>query len=72
MSKVSGTTASSADLVDGAPPRQKATQADVTRTLMDAAGTVVSSVHLAGSMRVPGALFSRWLRPRDGRALEPG
>jgi hypothetical protein len=52
VSKVSGTTASSADLVDGAPPQQKATQADVTRTRIDAAGTVVSSVHLTGSMNV--------------------
>jgi len=50
VSKVSGTTASSADVVEGAPPQQKATQADVIRTLTDAAGTVVSSVHLTGAM----------------------
>jgi hypothetical protein len=52
VSTVAGTTASSADLVEGAPPQQKATQADVTRALTDAAGTVVSSVHLTGSMSV--------------------
>lgn len=52
VSKVSGTTSSSAELVEGAPPRQKATQADVTRTRTDAAGTLISSVQLTGSMSV--------------------
>jgi hypothetical protein len=52
VAKVAGSTASSAQVVEGAPPQQKATQADVTRTLTDAEGTVVSSVHLTGSMSV--------------------
>jgi hypothetical protein len=45
-----GTSSSSAVLVSGAPPQKKATQADVTRTLTDASGAVVSSVHLVGSL----------------------
>ncbi|MDY7224960.1 hypothetical protein [Hyalangium rubrum] len=52
VSTVQGTTTSSAQLVAGAPPQQKSTQADVTRTRTDASGTVVSSVHLTGSMNV--------------------
>jgi hypothetical protein len=51
-STVQGTTSSSAQLVADAPPQNKSTQADVTRTHTDASGTVVSSVHLTGSMSV--------------------
>jgi hypothetical protein len=47
---MAGTTSSSAQLVADAPPRQKATQADVTRTLTDSTGAVTRSVHLVGSM----------------------
>lgn len=50
VSTVQGTSSSSAQLVTGAPPQQKTTQADFTRTLTDASGTVVSSVHLNGSL----------------------
>lgn len=50
VSTVKGTSSSSAELIADAPPQQKATQADVTRTLTDASGTVVSSVHLNGSL----------------------
>ncbi|WP_199243284.1 hypothetical protein [Vitiosangium sp. GDMCC 1.1324] len=52
VSTVQGTSTSSAQLVEGAPPQQKATQADVTRTLTDASGTVVRSVHLSGALSV--------------------
>jgi len=51
-STVQGTTSSSATLVGEAPPQQKSTQADVTRTHTDASGAVVSSVHLTGTMSV--------------------
>jgi hypothetical protein len=47
-----GTTASTLQLVADAPPQKKATQADVTRTLTDASGAVVRSVHLTGAMSV--------------------
>jgi hypothetical protein len=50
VSTVEGTSASSAQLVDGTPPQQKTTQADITRKLIDASGTVVRSVHLNGSL----------------------
>ena len=52
VSTVQGNTSSSSVLVANAPPQQKATQADVTRTMTDAAGAVVNSVHLTGSMSV--------------------
>lgn len=52
VSKVEGTTSSFADLVDGAPPQHKSTESDVTRTLTDASGTVVSSVRLTGNQSV--------------------
>jgi hypothetical protein len=52
VSKVQGSTSSSATLVSNAPPQQKTTQADVTRTHTDASGAVVNSVHLTGSMSV--------------------
>jgi hypothetical protein len=51
-STVQGTTSSSAQLAGDAPPQQKSTQADITRTHTDASGAVVSSVHLTGSMSV--------------------
>jgi len=50
VAKEQGTTSSTAQLVDGAPPQQKQTHADVTRSTTDASGTVASSVHLTGSM----------------------
>jgi len=52
VSTVQGNTASSAELVGDAPPRQKQTNADVTRTLTDASGVVVRSVHLTGAVSV--------------------
>ena len=52
VSTAQGTTASTLQLVADAPPRKKATQADVTRTLTDASGAVVRSVHLTGAMSV--------------------
>ena len=52
VSTQQGTTTSSALLVAGAPPQQKSTQADVTRTLTDSSGTVVKSVHLKGATSV--------------------
>lgn len=52
VSTVQGTTSSSATLNGEAPPQTKATQADVTRSRTDASGSVVSSVHLTGSMTV--------------------
>lgn len=52
VSTVQGTSSSSAALVGDAPPQQKTTQADVTRSHTDASGAVVSSVHLTGSMSV--------------------
>lgn len=52
VATMEGTTNSSALLVSGAPPQQKATQADVTRSLTDATGTVVRSVHLTGATNV--------------------
>jgi hypothetical protein len=52
VSTVQGTTSSSSTLVGNAPPQQKTTQADVTRSHTDASGAVVSSVHLTGSMSV--------------------
>jgi hypothetical protein len=52
VSTVQGTTSSGAEIVGDAPPQQKTTQADVTRSRTDASGTVVSSVHLTGSMSV--------------------
>lgn len=51
-STVQGTTSSSAQLVADAPPQEKSTQADITRTHTDASGAVVSSVHLTGTMSV--------------------
>ncbi len=52
VSTAQGTTASTLTLVADAPPQKKATQADVTRTLTDASGAVVRSVHLTGAMSV--------------------
>ncbi len=51
-STVQGTSSSSAQLVADAPPQEKTTQADITRTHTDASGAVVSSVHLTGTMTV--------------------
>ena len=50
VSTVKGTTSSSALLIADAPPQKKATAANVTRTLTDASGTVVRSVHIQGAM----------------------
>jgi hypothetical protein len=52
VSTVQGTSSSSATLIGDAPPRTKATQADVTRSRTDASGAVVSSVHLTGAITV--------------------
>ncbi|MFE8604273.1 hypothetical protein [Archangium violaceum] len=52
VSKVEGTSASSAELIGDEPPRKKSTESDVTRTLTDATGAVVRSVHLKGATSV--------------------
>jgi hypothetical protein len=52
VSTVQGTSSSSATLIGDAPPRTKATQADVTRSRTDASGAVESSVHLTGAITV--------------------
>ena len=52
VSRSQGHTTSGALLIEGAPPRNKASSVDVTRTLTDAAGTVVRSVHLTGAQSV--------------------
>ncbi|AKI99163.1 hypothetical protein ATI61_106539 [Archangium gephyra] len=52
VSKVEGTSASSAELIGDEPPRKKSTESDVTRTLTDATGAVVRSVHLKGATNV--------------------
>ena len=49
VSTQQGSTSGTALLLEEGPPQKKAAQADVTRTLTDAAGTVVRSVHLTGS-----------------------
>ncbi|WP_164000485.1 hypothetical protein [Pyxidicoccus caerfyrddinensis] len=70
VSTVQGTTTSSAELTLGAPPRQKATQADVTRTRTDASGAVVSSVHLTGSLSVAFSSDTPPVRTIDGAYTE--
>ncbi len=65
-----GTTSSVAELVDGAPPRNKSTQADVTRTHTDAAGAVVRSVHLTGSLSVAFSDETPPVRTLDGAYTE--
>jgi hypothetical protein len=52
IATVQGSTSSSAEIIGDAPPRQKQTTADVTRSVTDASGAVVRSVHLTGSMSV--------------------
>ena len=70
VSTVQGTTSSTAELVADAPPRQKATQADVTRTRTDASGAVVSSVHLTGSLSVAFSAETPPVRTLDGSYTE--
>ncbi|NOK33655.1 hypothetical protein HMI49_10640 [Corallococcus exercitus] len=70
VSTVKGTTASTSELVDGAPPRQKSTQADVTRTRTDADGTVVKSVRLEGSLSVAFSTDTPPVRTIDGAYTE--
>ena len=70
VSTVKGTTASTSELVDGAPPRQKSTQADVTRTRTDADGTVVQSVRLEGSLSVAFSTDTPPVRTIDGAYTE--
>ncbi|WP_223637732.1 hypothetical protein [Corallococcus sp. EGB] len=70
VSTVKGTTASTAELVDGAPPRQKSTQADVTRTRTAADGTVVQSVRLEGSLSVAFSSDTPPVRTIDGAYTE--
>lgn len=65
-----GTTSSVAELVDGAPPRNKSTQADVTRTHTDAAGAVVRSVRLNGAMSVAFSSDTPPVRTLDGAYTE--
>lgn len=52
VSTVQGTSSSSTQLIGDAPPQQKTTETDVTRTLKDETGEVVRSVHLKGSTSV--------------------
>ncbi|NPD24417.1 MULTISPECIES: hypothetical protein [Corallococcus] len=70
VSTVKGTTSSTAELVDGAPPQRKSTQADVTRTRTDAAGTVVQSVRLEGSLSVAFSTDTPPVRTIDGAYTE--
>ncbi|QSQ23300.1 hypothetical protein JY651_50915 [Pyxidicoccus parkwayensis] len=70
VSTSQGTTSSTAELTLGAPPRTKATQADVTRTKTDASGTVVSSVHLTGSLSVAFSDDTPPVRTIDGSYSE--
>jgi hypothetical protein len=70
VSTVKGTTASTAELVDGAPPRRKNTQADVTRTRTDASGVVVKSVRLEGSLAVAFSTDTPPVRTIDGAYTE--
>ncbi|MFP2895202.1 hypothetical protein, partial [Corallococcus sp. 4LFB] len=70
VSTVKGTTASTSELVDGAPPRQKSTQADVMRTRTDADGTVVKSVRLEGSLSVAFSPDTPPVRTIDGAYTE--
>ncbi|WP_147451522.1 hypothetical protein [Corallococcus llansteffanensis] len=70
VSTVKGTTSSTAELVDGAPPRQKSTQADVTRTHTDASGAVVKSVRLTGELSVAFSTDTPPVRTIDGAYTE--
>jgi hypothetical protein len=70
VSTAQGTTTSTAELVADAPPRQKATQADVTRTRRDASGQVVSSVRLTGSLSVAFSEDTPPVRTIDGAYTE--
>ena len=70
ISAVKGTSASSALLTGDAPPQKKATQADLTRTLTDASGTVVSSVHLKGSTSTDFSADSPPVRTVNGAYTE--
>ncbi len=70
VSTVKGTTASTAELVDGAPPRRKSTQADVTRTRTAADGTVSQSVRLEGSLSVAFSTDTPPVRTIDGAYTE--
>ncbi|MBZ4330344.1 hypothetical protein NR800_21550 [Corallococcus interemptor] len=70
VSTVKGTTASTSELVDGAPPRRKSTQADVTRTRTDADGTVVKSVRLEGSLSIAFSTDTPPVRTIDGAYTE--
>ncbi|RKG95246.1 hypothetical protein D7X32_39610 [Corallococcus carmarthensis] len=70
VSTVKGTTASTSELVDGAPPQRKSTQADVTRTRTDASGTVVQSVRLEGSLSVAFSTDTPPVRTIDGAYTE--
>lgn len=70
ISTVQGTTSSTSELTPGTPPRQKATQADVTRTKTDASGTVLSQVHLTGSMAIAFSSDTPPVRTIDGAYAE--
>ncbi|HZI11517.1 MAG TPA: hypothetical protein VE153_14135 [Myxococcus sp.] len=70
VSTTAGTTSSVAELVDGAPPRNKSTQADVTRTHKDAAGEVIRSVHLTGAMSTAFSSDTPPVRTTDGSYSE--
>ncbi|WP_201756377.1 hypothetical protein [Corallococcus silvisoli] len=70
VSTVKGTTSSTSELVDGAPPRNKSTQADVTRTRTDASGAVVKSVRLEGSLSVAFSTDTPPVRTIDGSYTE--
>ncbi|WP_164018943.1 hypothetical protein [Pyxidicoccus trucidator] len=70
VSTSQGTTSSTSELTLGAPPRQKSTQADVTRTRTDASGAVVSSVHLTGSLSVSFSSDTPPVRTLDGSYTE--
>ncbi|WP_375769592.1 hypothetical protein NR798_01540 [Archangium gephyra] len=70
VSTVQGTSASSSELVGDAPPQKKSTEADVTRTLTDATGAVVRSVHLKGSTSVEFSTDTPPVRTLNGSYTE--